>query len=105
MRLLRITLTVILLMLIILELLPNVLEIPFVILLGWIPAAKRLGGNLPFSGEELGLFFGGSLLLVLGVHWFLQQSKPWRVRWTLTLSGGVALAMLATMSVVGVVHQ
>src|SRR4051812_18257323 len=90
---------------IMLGLLPNVLGIPFIILFGWIPAAKRLIGNVPLSAEELGLFFGGCVLLVLGLHWFLQQLKPWRVRWTLAISGGVALILLAIMSAVGVAHQ
>jgi hypothetical protein len=105
MRIIGTVLTVFVLFLIMMGLLPNVLEIPFVILFGWIPATKRLADNLPFSAGELGLFLGGSVLLILGLHWFLRQRKPWRFRWTVALSGGGALVLLALMSLVGVTHQ
>jgi hypothetical protein len=105
MRVIATALAVFVVILSMLGLLPNVLEIPFVILFGWIPASKRLAGNLPFSAGELGLFLGGSVLLILGLHWFLQQRKPWRFRWTVALSGGGALVLLALMSLVGVTHQ
>src|SRR4051812_21999751 len=105
MRVIATALAVFVVILSMLGLLPNVLEIPFVILFGWIPASKRLAGNLPFSAGELGLFLGGSVLLILGLHWFLRQRKPWRFRWTVALSGGGALVLLALMSLVGVTHQ
>src|SRR3954463_3960708 len=105
MRVLRAVVAVVALIIIILGVLPDILLIPFAILFGWIPAAKRLGGNLPFPLEALSLFFGGSVLFLLGIHWFLQQLKPWHLRWTLAISGGVALVLLAIMSIVGVAHQ
>lgn len=92
-------------LLLIMTALPDLLLLPLVIVFGWIPAAKRLWSNLPFSAAELSLFFGGCALLAFGAHAFLRQFKRWSYRWTIALTGTVALVLLAVMSVVGVAHQ
>lgn len=84
---------------------PVVISIPFVLLYGWVPAARRLASDSPFSALELTVFGVGCLLLLTGVHWFARRFVQWRFRWSIALTGTMALVLLSIMCTVGMAHQ
>lgn len=103
-----------------------VLQVPFALLLGWLPAAARLGQAMEPMMPAISLGLLVWLILFAGTHlfasWCYRQSqatpstkdpgdaspqapRSWPLRWTGTLHLGLACVLATGMCVLAVIHQ
>ncbi len=99
---------------------PDVLLVPFTLLLGWVSFLRRILPEFRPGAATLTLVFVSLILLLAGTQWFLTwvygrvrtpgggavtAVRRWPWRWTLALHAGLWLALLAVISMVCIIHQ
>jgi hypothetical protein len=73
---------------------------------GWISAGWRLWPGMEKYWADIAIWALGILIAFAGIHWFARSvRKEWPIRYSVALFGVVWLGILASMTLIGVVHQ
>jgi Protein of unknown function (DUF1559) len=89
------------------------LEVPFVLALGWVPYLSRVLPQLRPDPWTVGTAITCVIGVTLGTHAFLKwlyaatsdEPRRWRWQWSLQLVGLVVLVFVAGIAFTGMVHQ
>ncbi len=84
------------------------LEIPFVLLTGWVTFLLKNAKALEVNGELIACGLGALVLATVGLHRLLvwvRRGKPWKWAWTFSVTSLMMMLFASSVSTTGMIHQ